>query len=176
MAFLLLIFFLVTTTMNVDSGIQRKLPPAIAEDAEVDVNRRNMMTVNVSQFNEVQVNRELVDLSQITELVKKHLANPTDDPNMSAKEEKTIPLIGTYMVSQGVVSLINHRSTSYDMYIKVQNELTRAINELRNEVANRYFAANYVDLSEEQQQAVNKAVPPSISEGEPVDYTARGGR
>ncbi len=167
MAFLLLIFFLVTTTMNVDSGIQRKLPPAIAEDAEVDVNRRNMMTVNVSQFNEVQVNRELVDLSQITELVKKHLANPTDDPNMSAKEEKTIPLIGTYMVSQGVVSLINHRSTSYDMYIKVQNELVRAFNEMRDEAARAKFGSDFMQLKTEERDVIAKAVPQAISEAEP---------
>lgn len=173
MAFLLLIFFLMTTTMNVDSGIQRRLPPMVAQDAEVDVNRRNMMQVNVNQFNQVQVNRELTDISMITERVKEHLSNPTDDPNMSAKKEEVIPLIGPYMVSEGVVSLMNHRSTSYEMYITVQNELTRAINELRNEVANRQFGANYADLSEDQRLAINKAVPMAISEAEPVDYTAR---
>jgi len=173
MAFLLLIFFLMTTTMNVDSGIQRRLPPMVAQDAEVDVNRRNMMQVNVNQFNQVQVNKELTDISLIAERVKEHLSNPTDAANMSAKKQEVIPLIGPYMVSEGVVSLMNHRSTSYEMYITVQNELTRAINELRNEVANRQFGANYADLEEDQRLAINKAVPMAISEAEPVDYTAR---
>ncbi len=173
MAFLLLIFFLMTTTMNVDSGIQRQLPPAVAQDAEVDVNKRNMMQVNVNEYNQVQINRELVDISQLTERVKEHLSNPTDDPEMSAKKEEVIPLLGPYMVSEGMVSLLNHRRTTYDMYIQVQNELTRAVNELRNEVANRHFSANYADLSEEQRLAINKAVPMAISEAEPVDYTGR---
>ena len=173
MAFLLLIFFLMTTTMNVDSGIQRRLPPIAPPDAEADVNKRNMMMVNVNQNNLIQINGEMVDITQVSERVKEHLSNPTDDPNMAAKKEEVIPLIGPYKVSEGVVSLMNHRSTSYNTYVQVQNELTRAINELRNDLANRQFGANFSELTEEQQQAITKAVPTAISEGEPKDLTTR---
>jgi biopolymer transport protein ExbD len=174
MAFLLLIFFLMTTTMNVDSGLQRKLPPIVEDNIETDVNRRNIMTVNVNQNNVVQVNGQVVDVTQVSDLVKEHLANPLDDPSKPAKKQMEIDLIGTFNVSEGIVSLMNHRATSYDMYIQVQNELTRAVNEIRNELSNRLFSSNYSELDEEHQKAINTAVPMAISEAEPVDNTTRG--
>ncbi len=170
MAFLLLIFFLMTTTMSVDSGIQRILPPMPPEDQkeqELDINKRNVLEVRVNQNNDLLVGGERRDVYQLKDRVVEFFLNPYEDPTLSDKEEKEIELIGKVMVSRGLVSLQNDRGTNYGAYIQVQNELTRALNEMRDAAARRYFNVSYNDLSEEQKLAINKVIPPSISEALP---------
>ncbi|MDR2936344.1 MAG: biopolymer transporter ExbD [Rikenellaceae bacterium] len=169
-AFLMLIFFLVTTTMNTDSGIQRVLPPMQEEDQRdpgMDVNRRNLLFVSVNKFDGIMVGGQPMTANMIKDKVKEFVLNPYDDPNLPTKEEADIPLIGKFMVSKGVVSLQNDRGTSYNTYVQVQNELTRAFNEIRDEVSNQYFGKKFIDLNDAQREAVQKAVPTQISEAEP---------
>ena len=170
-AFLLLIFFLVATTMNVDSGIQRVLPPMPDETQQqqaMDVKKRNILLVFVSKFDDIMVGGERMDITQLKDKVKEFVLNPADDPNLPEKEVTKIDLIGNFPVSKGVVSLQNDRGTSYNRYIMVQNELTRAFNEIRDMVAAQYFdGKKFLDLEEEQRSAVQKAVPLKISEAEP---------
>ena len=171
MAFLLLIFFLITTTMTVDSGIQRNLPPLADEDQQdpgIDVNRRNVLLVFVSASNEIMVGGQRMDVSQIKDKVKEFVQNPYKDPNLSDVEPTDIDIIGNFPVSMGVVSLQNDRGTNYNTYIQVQNELTRAFNEIRDEVSLRYFNVKFAELNDENQnKAVRDAVPLKISEAEP---------
>ena len=170
-AFLLLIFFLVATTMNVDSGIQRVLPPMPDEtqpQQAMDVKKRNILLVFVSKFDDIMVGGERMDITQLKDKVKEFVLNPADDPNLPEKEVTKIDLIGNFPVSKGVVSLQNDRGTSYNRYIMVQNELTRAFNEIRDMVAAQYFGGKkFLDLEEAQRTAVQKAVPLQISEAEP---------
>ena len=170
-AFLLLIFFLVATTMNVDSGIQRVLPPMPDEtqpQQAMDVKKRNILLVFVSKFDDIMVGGERMDITQLKDKVKEFVLNPADDPNLPEKEVTKIDLIGNFPVSKGVVSLQNDRGTSYNRYIMVQNELTRAFNEIRDMVAAQYFGGKkFLDLEEAQRTAVQKAVPLKISEAEP---------
>ena len=170
-AFLLLIFFLVATTMNVDSGIQRVLPPMPDETQQqqaMDIKKRNILLVFVSKFDDIMVGGERMDITQLKDKVKEFVLNPADDPNLPEKEVTKIDLIGNFPVSKGVVSLQNDRGTSYNRYIMVQNELTRAFNEIRDMVAAQYFGGKkFLDLEEEQRSAVQKAVPLKISEAEP---------
>ncbi len=168
-AFLMLIFFLVTTTMNTDSGIQRVLPPMQEDqqDVPVDVNRRNLLLVSVNKFDGILVAGQPLTVNMIKDKVKEFVLNPYDDPNLPAKEEADIPLIGKFMVSKGLVSLQNDRGTSYNTYVEVQNELTRAFNEIRDEVSNQYFGKKFSELTDTQREAVQKAVPMQISEAEP---------
>lgn len=169
-AFLLLIFFLVATTMNVDSGINRVLPPWVEKQTEApDIKERNLMNVHVNKYDQIAIQGELVVITQVKDRAKQFILNIGDDENMPEKKEKEIPLIGNYPVSAGVISLQNDRGTSYNMYIMVQNELTRALNEIRDEVATQYFSAKYSELDKEKQDAINAAVPLSISEAEPVN-------
>ena len=127
-AFLLLIFFLVATTMNVDTGIARNLPPMPPE---------------------------------------------MDDPNLPEKEVEEFELPDgskwSYPVGKGVLSLQTTKDTQYQIYIMVQNELTRAINEIRDEVSKNKFQMKFSDLGEAERGIVAKAVPMSISEAEPRD-------
>lgn len=169
-AFLLLIFFLVSTTMNVDSGIQRVLPPMPDPNQKnegIDVHKRNLMLVFVSASDAIMVGGQRSDITTIKDKVKEFILNPNNDPTLPESEVTEIDLIGNYPVSKGVVSLQNDRGTSYNTYIMVQNELTRAFNEVRDELSNRKFGKKYSELDESQRSAIQKAVPLKISEAEP---------
>ncbi len=168
-AFLLLIFFLVATTMNTDSGINRVLPPWVdkPEENAPDIKERNLMSVKVNQFDQIQVQGRLVSLAQVKDLAKEFFLNPLDREDLPEKVMTEIDLLGQYPVSEGVISLQNDRGTSYDMYIKVQNELTKAVNEIRNEVAIQYFGTPFAELSEERREAIQSAVGMKISEADP---------
>lgn len=169
-AFLLLIFFLVATTMNVDTGIQRVLPampdPNQPQDA-IDVKKRNLMLIFVSKFDNIMAGGEGVDITQLKEKAKNFILNPANDENLPESEMTKIDLVGDYPVSKGVISLQNDRGTSYNLYIMVQNELTRAFNEIRDEVSQERFGRNFADLPEDQRNAIQKAIPLKISEAEP---------
>lgn len=170
-AFLLLIFFLVTTTMNVDTGLARMLPP-MPQDAKQekteDVNERNVFLVRINQSDKLLVAGKPMDITQLRAAAKEFIANPNDDPGLPEKKVKEIPLIGAYPVTEGIISLQNSRQTTYKSYIAVQNELVAAYNELRDELAMQKFGRRMERLTDEQQKAIQKAIPQRISEAEPV--------
>jgi len=169
-AFLLLIFFLMTTTMNVDTGLARMLPPMpdpnVKQD-DVEVKKRNIFTVLINKSDKLLVRGEPMDLSMLKDKTKEFVMNPNNDPNLADQNEKEIPMIGMYKVSEGVVSLQNDRGTSYEMYMKVQNELVAAYNELREDLSRSMFGKSYDKLSKDEQEAIGKAIPSRISEAEP---------
>lgn len=177
-AFLLLIFFLVATTMNTDTGLVRMLPPLPPEDQkqeDVKVKERNLFLVLVSGSGNIMAGtstqQEVIGLRQLKDKAKEFILNPMDDENLPEKVDKEIQLAdgGTwvYPESQGVISLQTTRDTNYQSYIMVQNELTRAFNEVRDEVAVRKFGAKFSELNADERDAVSKAVPMKISEAEP---------
>lgn len=177
-AFLLLIFFLVATTMNVDTGLVRMLPPMPPEDQkqeDIKVKERNLFLVLISGSGNIMAGnpgkQEIIDLRQLKEKAKEFILNPMDSEDLPEKTDKEIELADgskwVYPESQGVISLQTTRDTNYQSYIMVQNELTRAFNEVRDDVAMRKFGAKFSELPEEQRNAVSKAVPQKISEAEP---------
>lgn len=168
-AFLLLIFFLVATTMNTDTGIQRVLPPWVDNptDDAPPIKERNLMQVKVNQYDQIQVQGKLVHLSQVKDLAKDFILNLGNSEDLPEKVMTDIELLGPYPVSEGVISLQNDRGTSFDMYIKVQNELTRAFNEIRDAVARERFGASFSELDEAKRKAIQQAVQTKISEAEP---------
>lgn len=177
-AFLLLIFFLVATTMNTDTGLVRMLPPMPPEDQkqeDIKVKERNLFLVFINGRGDIMAGasgkQEPIDLHQLTERTKEFIMNPQDDENLPEKVNREIDLPDgskwVYPVSEGVVSLQTTRDTGYQSYIMVQNELTRAFNEVRDEVALRKFGAKFSDLPEEQRNVISKAIPLKISEAEP---------
>ncbi len=175
-AFLLLSYFLMTTTMNQDSGLQRRLPPMPNKDQEVEdqkVNRRNIIIVKINSADRLFAGNEPIEVSGLKDKVMEFLQNPNDDPKLPEKAPKEIEGFGTYNVSKGVISLQNDRGTSYQAYIAVQNEIVKAINELRNNFAKANFGKPYVSLSEEEQEIVREAIPQNISEAEPKDVTKK---
>ena len=168
-AFLLLIFFLVTTTMDVDTGITRSLPPPIEDDTDIDIKERNVFKVLVNSADNLLVEGREGSLSTLKDETKYFMRNPNDDPNLPEKRLETINLLGEVWISRGVVSLKNDRGTSYDMYIRVQNELTAAFRELREELSIDKFGTRFDNLTDDQKKAIQSAVPVAISEAEPED-------
>lgn len=170
-AFLLLIFFLVTTTMDVDTGIGRKLPPP--PDVDVDPPKfktRNVMNVLVNKSDRLLINGRPGDIStlkdEVLEFMTPHFPDDVDFPEVY---EENIELLGTVYRSRGLVSLKNSRGTSYKMYISVQDQLALAFTELKDDLAMKKFGRKYNDVSEEQKEAINEAIPSRVSEAEPDD-------
>ena len=171
-AFLLLCYFLMTTTMGSQTGLSRRLPPMPDEKQKVDdqkVNRRNIIIVKINSADRLLAGSEPIDVSQLKDKIKEFLTNPSDDPNLPEKAVKDIEGYGEYPVSKGVISLQNDRGTSYHAYIAVQNELVKAVNELRDEFSYRAYGKPFIQLTEEQQDVAKAAIPQNISEAEPKD-------
>ena len=173
-AFLLLIFFLVATTMNVDTGLARMLPPLPEENQqqqENDIKERNILLVFVNASGKIMVGGENIDIRQLKQHTKDFVLNVADSESMSEKEEKDFKLPGgkiwKYPTSLGVVSLQTARETDYKVYISVQNELTRAFNEIRDEVSLREFGKKFLELDSGIRDEVAKAIQVKISEAEP---------
>jgi biopolymer transport protein ExbD len=186
-AFLLLIFFLVTTTMDIDTGITRLLPPEPEKDqeTEVKVNKRNVLVVLLNRSDRLMVGGEEMDRLALKAKTIEFFTNPLNKADLPEMVETEIqfppgssPLLppdGVWKgkVSKGVISLQNDRSTTYGKYLQVQNELVAAVNELRNEFCNLYFDKDYDELNtgnpveEEIYEAIRDIYKMNISESEP---------
>lgn len=171
-AFMLLIFFLVTTSMDTDRGLARRLPPPATKDQEkIDINKRNLLNIMINSYGQVLCNGQQVDIRQLKDRAKEFIDNTYDDVHMPEKTEEDVPFFGKYMIrNKGVISLQNDRMTNYQSYIDVQNELAKAYNELRDEISKKKFGKSFVELEEEQQEAVIKIYPQKISEAEPKTF------
>ena len=175
-AFLLLCYFLMTTTMGSQTGLSRRLPPMPDPNQKVEdqkVNRRNIIIVKINSADRILAGSEPIDVSQLKDKIKIFLTNPTDDPNLPVMEATEIEGLGNRKVSKGVISLQNDRGNSYQAYIAVQNELVKAVNELRDEASMREFGKKFLALDEDQQKIIKNVVPQQISEAEPKDVGKR---
>ena len=190
-AFLLLIFFLVTTTMDTDTGLVGKLPPILdIQEPPPPIKQRNIFEVLVNANDQLLVEDEYI---QVTELREKAIEFIKSDPsfprvidktnasypNMPEFKEEEIPLFGNMLISKQIISLQNDNGTSYEMYVKVRNELVAAYNVVRNELTNQKFGKSYSELLKQasatgaskelktQLKAIKKTYPQRISEAEP---------
>jgi biopolymer transport protein ExbD len=157
-AFLLLIFFLVTTTIDTDKGIIHKLPPWNPDQPppeDVKVQKRNTLIVLVNAQDYLLVNGDYEKISNLRERTKKFIDNRGRDPESSDSPQKA------------VVSLQNDRGTSYNMYIQVQNEVKAAYRELREEFAMKKFGKPFDKLTDEEAKVVRDEYPLKISEADP---------
>ena len=157
-AFLLLIFFLVTTTILVDEGILVKLPPWDPNNETGLVRGRNVFVVKINGQDELLVEGEQALVADLRAGVKEFILNPLDREDLAINPQKA------------VISLQNDRSTSYDLYLSVYNEIKAAYRELWDEEARRQYKRDYDILAEGQRKKVRDAIPMIISEAEPTDY------
>ncbi len=165
-AFLLLIFFLVTTTIAEDKGILVKLPPWSEEEVDpTKLKTRNVFSVLVNADNQLLVRDELTSINDLRERAKEFILNPEKREDLSEKPTKAI------------ISLKNDRGTEYKTYLKVYNELLGAYNELWDAEARRYPVGGdtkYTEYSDEIPLATRKEIkgkiPMVLSEAEPTSY------
>lgn len=176
-AFMLLIFFLITTSMDTDRGLARRLPPPPENEKQKDdiiVKERNVLQIRLNKDDQLMIGGEWSDIKQLREKAKEFIANPKDDPNMPEKHAKTLPFFGNVMITEKhVISVQNDVGTSYDAYFQVQNELVAAYNELRDELAKAQFGKPLAECTEEQKEAISDYYPQKISEAEPKKYGGR---
>ena len=176
MAFILLIFFLITTSMDTDKGLARRLPPppdpSQKNQDNVIVKERNVLQVRLNKDNQLMVGSEYMEVGQLKAKAKEFIANVNNDDNLPEKHVVNIPLLGgDCMVTKNhVISVTNDVGTQYQAYIDVQNELVAAYNELRNELAKGKFGVEYAECDEDQMKAIRDFYPQKISEAEPKKY------
>ena len=188
-AFLLLIFFLVTTSMNVDQGLYRQLPPPQDNvDNHDKINERNIFIVLINKDNQLAIKGELADINSLTERTIEFITNPKDKENLAEKvlaskkledatkenkvEEiknwkRVIEQFGDIGITKGVVSLQNDRGTNYETYIKVQNAIVAAYNITRDKFSQEQFSKPFEELNTDEQKLVKLVIPLNISEAEP---------
>ncbi len=169
-AFLLLIFFLVTTTMDVDTGITRILPPPVKNKNEnVDVKERNVLKILINSHDLMLVNGKPGDISNLTQKVVDFMSLHPNNKAYPEVQEKFIPGLGKkVLMSKGIVSLKNDRGTSYKMYISVQDAIAKAFNEMKDQQSLKYYGLKFDQLVDPKKtKIINKLVPIRVSEAEP---------
>ncbi|MBR5892397.1 MAG: biopolymer transporter ExbD [Bacteroidaceae bacterium] len=179
-SFIMLIFFLVTTSMDTDSGLHVRLPNPPEENVEQDppkVKQRNTMVVTVNMYNQIMAkvgNSEAkeVGLNELRQLTKDFVANRDNDPKLPELHPVELPApFGVQNITKNhVISFVTDRATSYDLYFQIENELYGAYNELRDELARKTFGYGYKECNEDQQLAVRQYYKCMISEAEPKNY------
>ena len=178
-AFLLLIFFLVTTTMDIDTGISRKLPEKQDPNIEPPIlKEKNVFEVNVNRRNEILVEGDTyMQIDGLREAAMKFIDNGGGTAADLAKEDLTVcswcegdkdPSSSDHP-KKAIISLQSDRGTNYATYIAVQNELVGAYTDLRNRYANKKFGRDFDDLTKDQQDDIKQNIYPQIiSEAEPT--------
>ena len=162
-AFLLLIFFLVTTTIVEDRGILVRLPPWSDEEPDItQLNERNVFSILVNAQNQLLVRGEPARVNELRDRAKEFIINPMDDPTLSESPQRAI------------ISLRNDRGTNYETYLEIYNEIMGAYNELRNELSLQRYGSIYDNLDIEQRRVVREEIPMIISEAEPTEFGDEG--
>lgn len=159
-AFLLLIFFLVTTTILEDKGITVKLPPwSDVPPPEIKLKARNVFPVLVNAENKLLVRGQEMKIEDLREFTKEFITNPNQRADLAEKPTKAL------------ISLKNDRGTSYKTYIEVYNELKGAYNEIWEELSQRKFGRSYSDeMPTSMRRAIQDEVPLVLSEAEPTSF------
>ena len=174
-SFMLLIFFLVTTSMDTDAGLARTLPKPPEEDQEnneIKVKERNILNIRINKDNYLMIGNDYVGLEDVKIRAKEFIQNPENRPDLPELKEHDCKLLGKRMVTLNhVISVQTDRGTSYGVYFQVQDQLVAAYNELRDELSKQEFNVNhYEQLTKEQQESIREVYPQKISEAEPKQY------
>jgi len=159
-AFLLLIFFLVTTTIDADKGIYMQLPPKLDENnPPPEINQRNLLNVLVSADGQVLIDNEVTTVSAIRDIVKRHILNNGREPQFSISPDKA------------VTSFKTKRGLPYETYIAVLDEIKSAYNEVRDQAARQEFGMPYneyaASLDDDEPDVIEERYPLKISLAEP---------
>ena len=188
-SFLLLIFFLVTTSMDVNQGLARRLPPPSQQQEntppqEAKVKNRNILIVKINKKNLVSYSDGSMAIGDLEEISIDNLRAKAKEFILNTKNEAYLPVLTEEDVDTGngirhilytkdhVISVQNDVDTQYQAYLDVQNELVAAYNEIRNQIALEWYGKKtYNELNDAQQKVIQKYYPMKISEAEPKDYT-----
>ncbi|MBP7497890.1 MAG: biopolymer transporter ExbD [Bacteroidales bacterium] len=186
-AFLLLIFFLVTATMDYSKGIMRRLQPlndTIKKNIS-EVQKRNVLTIFIDNKNNLIIDKRKVKPSEINALIKDFIANPTENKEKSSKIflstrknqelfnknteaaneiQRAIDILGNIKTSEGIILLKYDKASNFETYIKVQDIIITAFKELREAMSMQVLNKHIDKLNQEQMLALKTAIPVNIAE------------
>lgn len=174
-SFMLLTFFLVTTSMETDRGITQQLPPMPQEkeQAVAEVKRRNVLLVALDGADRITCNGKEVSADRLKAKVMEFVDNESDSKDLPEKVWRDIPLLGRCAVTANHQIFIKaDRASTYNAYFAVQQAVMAAYNALRDRLATRRFGHPYAECDDEEQQAVCECYPLRLSEG---DLEVEGG-
>ncbi len=158
-AFLLLIFFLVTTKIVEEQGILVKLPPYVNEPVPPEkLNDRDVFTIKVNAENQVLAEGKIINVAALKETAKEYISNPTGRADRPQSMQRA------------VVSLQDDRGTKYETYLTVYNELKAAYDDLRETAARTRYGKSFKHLDKTQERQIRTEIPLVISEAEPSAY------
>ena len=175
-SFMLLIFFLVTTSMDTVQGLARSLHKPPEDDQlnnEIKVKERNILNIRINKDNYLLIGDDYATLADVKERAKEFIKNEDNKPNLpELKPHKVKELGKTFMVTENhVISVQTDRGTDYGVYFAVQDALVSAYNEIRDEFSKQEFGGyKYDQLTADQQKIVRDVYPQKISEAEPKKY------
>ncbi len=151
-AFLLLIFFLVTTTIESDTGMNRKLPPKLPENIDPpNIKEKNLFAIIVNKNNELLVEEQPMELKDLREATIAFLDNGGDSSCKYCKGKRNPE--SSDNPDKAVISLQNSRQTNYASYIAITNEVLAGYKVLRNREAKRIYGVSYADLVQQYKDA-----------------------
>jgi|TARA_R110000796_G_scaffold35098_2_gene90480 biopolymer transport protein ExbD len=163
-AFLLLIFFLVTTTIETDAGLDRMLPPIEPPDTDVIIKQKNIFQVNINRDGQLLADDELTNIKDLRAKAIAFLDNggaPSGSPDYCNYCKGKRDVASSDSPAKAIISLKNDRETKYGTYITVQNELVGAYNDLRNREAQRLYKKDFTDMEAEY---LNPETPDDVRE------------
>lgn len=177
MAFMLLVFFLLATSMGVKKSIRRELPPS-TDSVRVEplrVKERDLLVLRLDGEGRLFAGSEEIPLTDVKERVKHFIANPDNEESLPEKHSREVPLLGTVEVTDThVIALRYDPHTDYRTYFEVQNLLLEAYHELRDAEAEKRFHCTFDRATSEQQEAIRTCYPQRISET--MTAEEKGGR
>ena len=176
-SFMLLIFFLVTSSMDSDKGLPRQLPPPqdAQQEEELLVKKRNVLQIAIDQHDQLTIDGQAATPQELTDRVAEFVANAQNSPTMPEKSQREVHLLGLTQVSdRHVLSIQVDRRTSYDAYFQMQNAIVAAYRRLRTELAVRQFGRPLEQCSPQERDALAMVFPQRISEAVPT--TEEGGQ
>lgn len=177
MAFMLLVFFLLATSMGVKKSIRRELPPS-TDSVRVEplrVKERDLLVIRLDGEGRLFAGSEEIPLTDVKERVKHFIANPDNEESLPEKHSREVPLLGTVEVTDThVIALRYDPHTDYRTYFEVQNLLLEAYHELRDAEAEKRFHCTFDRATYEQQEAIRACYPQRISET--MTAEEKGGR
>ncbi len=169
-SFMLLTFFLVTTSMDTDKGLARRLPPPPQQEEarEVSINQRNVLRVSIDDGDVLRCDGKEVSFRELSSAVESFVENKGNTADKPEKHVRNIPLLGRCAITdKHIVSIKVADNASYDTYFKTQNAIVCAYNRLREKLAKSRFGHPLSQCTQEQRDAVNAYYPQRISEAEP---------
>ncbi len=176
-SFMLLIFFLVTSSMNIEKGLTRQMPPPddSTEEQEVEVKERNVLQLDIDHSDRLTCNGDPITTQELSQRVERFVTNKDNDPKLPEKSRREVHLMGLTQVSDRHVIMIHaDPNSTFNTYFNMQNAIVRGYYRARNTLARNRFGHTYDKCSDDERDALAIVYPQRIREDMPPGATPKG--